>query len=175
MSDRELIVYACPVGELNEQIEAYFRKSREICGANSAQNYMPHCSLTGFFKDSETAIDSDIAILNRLLKLSEISIKITGMTFKPHWHGLEIDAPELRKIIADFIAESRAIADPKNLRSKDWLHLSFAYNFEPEHYERLKKIALDLIDFNAPVQWEIRFYQRYGDGSWTCHKAWKVC
>lgn len=175
MSDRELIVYACPVGELNDQIEAYFRKSREVCGANSAHNYMPHCSLTGFFKDSETAISSHVEILDRLLKLSEISIKITGMTFKEHWHGLEIDAPKLKTIIADCIAKSREIADPKNLRSKDWLHLSFAYDFEPEQCERLKQIALDSIDIDAPVQWEIRFYQRHGDGSWTCHRAWKVC
>jgi ubiquitin-associated SH3 domain-containing protein len=72
MSDRELIVYACPVGELNEKIEAYFRKTRDVCGANSAHNYMPHCSLTGFFQDSETAISSDVEILNRLLKISEI-------------------------------------------------------------------------------------------------------
>ena len=97
------------------------------------------------------------------------------MTFKEHWHGLEIDAPELKTIIADFIAKSQEIADPKNLRSKDWLHLSFAYNFEAGHHETLKQIALDSIDINAPVQWEIRFYQRHGDGSWTCHRAWKVC
>lgn len=174
MSDQELIVYACPVGELNEKIEAYFRKTRDVCGANSAHNYMPHCSLTGFFQDSETAISSDVEILNRLLKLSGISIKITGMTFKEHWHGLEIHAPELKTTIADFIAESQAISDPKNLRSKDWLHLSFAYNFEAGNYEILKKIALDSIDINAPVQWEIRFYQRHEDGSWTCHQSWTV-
>ncbi|MGC9527394.1 MAG: hypothetical protein ACP5D7_17820 [Limnospira sp.] len=174
MSDQELIVYACPVGELNDKIEAYFRKSRDVCGANLAHNYMPHCSLTGFFQDSEMEIFPHIKILDLLLKLSEISIKITGMTFKENWHGLEIQAPELKQLIANFISESRAIANPKNLRSKEWLHLSFAYNFEAENHDKLKQIALDLIDINAPVQWEIRFYQRHEDGSWRCHQSWQV-
>ena len=45
----KLIVYACPVGELAEQLETYFSKSRLACGPNQAHQYMPHCTLTGFF------------------------------------------------------------------------------------------------------------------------------
>ncbi|MEO0802793.1 MAG: hypothetical protein AAFY57_11025 [Cyanobacteria bacterium J06642_2] len=48
---RELILYACPVGSLVEQLDCYFQKSLQLCGHNTAHLYMPHCTLTGFFHD----------------------------------------------------------------------------------------------------------------------------
>jgi hypothetical protein len=35
----KFIIYACPVGELKEQLEDYFHKSLNLCGKNTAHNY----------------------------------------------------------------------------------------------------------------------------------------
>lgn len=56
--------------------------------------------------------------------------------------------------------------------SKEWLHLSFAYGFPPAQNEALQQLAREIIDPHAPVQWELRFYERPADQRWTCHGRW---
>ncbi len=56
--------------------------------------------------------------------------------------------------------------------SKDWLHLSFAYGFPPAQHEALQQLVRETIDPHAPVQWELRFYERPADQRWTCHGRW---
>ncbi len=46
MSLSQFIVYACPQGELAEQIQDFYQESLDLCGFNAAHNYMPHCTLT---------------------------------------------------------------------------------------------------------------------------------
>ena len=61
----KFIVYACPVGELNKQIERYLYQSSELYGANSAHKYMPHCTLTGFFNTELYSIPIYIEALDK--------------------------------------------------------------------------------------------------------------
>lgn len=171
----QFIIYACPVGELNSQIETYFTKSRQLCGANSAHKYMPHCTLTGFFTEDD-AIPSYIQALDAAYNSAKdkvaLDVAIAKLHFAKDWHGLELQAEGLKQLIHNF-----ATCDPtrqEKLRLKDWLHLSLAYGFNPEHREQLQNLAIEAIDLQAGVNWELRFYQKNPDWTWQCLKSWNI-
>ena len=179
MSRTSLIVYACPVGPLATQIEAYLQQSQQNYGPNSAHAYMPHCTLTGFFCDKESAIPHYIHVLNHILSndLSDIpspSITIQQMAFQPNWHGLILGAEWLKQLIVSFAQQADSATCTEPLRLKDWLHLSLAYDFSPADAPALQQMATELIDITAPVSWELRFYQRANNCEWTCHKSWPL-
>lgn len=120
----QLILYACPVGPLAQQIDAYLDKSKRLCGANAAHAYMPHCTLTGFFVDSGCAewavsdaelekasqtIAYYIDALEKVLTDYKQSLKnnlapaepapkiqIEQLMFRPDWHGLPLRADWLK-------------------------------------------------------------------------------
>lgn len=198
----QLILYACPVGPLAEHIEAYLDESKRLCGANAAHAYMPHCTLTGFFVDSgcaegdasgaeiansSQAITYYIDALEKVLKDYKQSLKndlspaglapkiqIEQLMFRPDWHGLSLKADWLKQLVATFSAQTHSPTLQAPLRLKDWLHLSLAYDFQPEHAPMLKQLADELIDISAEVTWELRFYQRSHNNTWRCHRAWPL-
>jgi hypothetical protein len=174
----ELIVYACPVGQLADQLEVYFEKSLAVCGANSAHDYMPHCTLTGFFKDEACTISLyEQAIANAITQLQPCPspvISVTQMIFRPTWHGLELQSEWLKQLMVRFAAIAHSPTRSEALRLKDWLHLSLAYNFQPQQAEALSNLAQQLINPQASVQWELRFYQQCSDRTWICHQIWRL-
>ena len=50
MTERELILYACPIGPLADDLDAYFSQVTARFGPTTAQTYPVHCTLTGFFR-----------------------------------------------------------------------------------------------------------------------------
>lgn len=172
------IVYACPTGELAEQLDRYFQQSLAVCGANAAHHYMPHCTLTGFFQDEETAIPLYMQALDRALSQAQPCptpvITIQQLTFHPDWHGLELQSDWLKTMIATFATLAASPTRRNALRLKDWLHLSLAYEFQPEQSESLRRLAQEHINVQVSVQWELRFYQRHADRRWTCHQSWQL-
>lgn len=178
----QLILYACPIGPLAEQLETYFEKSQQICGPNAAHAYMPHCTLTGFFNDEESAIALYTDTLDTLLsqycdRIPRPAVVIKQLTFRPDWHGLELEADWLKQLAADFAIAASTCPEStrtESLRLKDWLHLSLAYEFNPTHEISLKHLADELIDIAAPVDWELRFYQRSPNNNWHCHSSQRL-
>ncbi|MEL6382704.1 MAG: hypothetical protein AAFQ89_09560 [Cyanobacteria bacterium J06626_18] len=175
----KFIVYACPVGELASQLETYFEKSRLMCGPNSAHNYMPHCTLTGFFEEHVSTVPNYAQKLERSYKRLRRSqphpaIAVKDLAFRSDWHGLELSSDWLKKVIVDFACTARSPTRSSPLRLKEWLHLSLAYDFQTDQIETLQALAIDLVDPQAPVQWELRFYQRNPDNSWVCHQKVKL-
>ena len=173
----QLIVYACPVGDLNSQLEDYFSKSLRLYGANKAHKYMPHCTLTGFFSDDLSSIPIYIQALEKAYTEARnnnlsLDIKIKQLTFSDNWHGLELQAEELKNLIANFAKIENSATRQEKLRLKDWLHLSLAYDFNPKHGKNLKQLAREIIDIKADVSWELRLYQKHPDWTWKCLHSW---
>lgn len=175
----QLIIYACPVGELATQLDRYFAASRNACGRNAAHRYMPHCSLTGFFRDQPSAVEVYVeAIAQSLTAQFAVAphplITISGMAFRPEWHGLELQSDWLHQLMSHIAQRASSPTRPEPLRLKSWLHLSLAYAFLPEHDQTLMQLAQAQINPAASVDWELRLYQRHGDQAWTCHQSWPL-
>jgi ubiquitin-associated SH3 domain-containing protein len=172
----ELIVYACPSGELAQQLEDYFEQSQRLVGKNTAHSYMPHCTLTGFFHDIETAIPLYLQALDQTFIQAQPYphpvVTITQMTFRSDWHGLELQSDWLQQRMTDFAKLAQSPTRSEDLRLKIWLHLSLAYEFQSEQADELAQLARQLINPKASVEWEVRFYQRYPDRTWSCHQSW---
>lgn len=172
----QFIVYACPIGELAQQLEDYFEQSQLICGKNAAHNYMPHCTLTGFFQDSEASVPIYLQALDHTLTQAQPyprpAITVTQMSFRPDWHGLELRSDWLKQQIANFANLAQSPTRSENLRLKTWFHLSLAYEFQPKQSDKLTQLAQQFINPEASVEWEVRFYQRYPDRTWNCHQSW---
>jgi len=173
------ILYACPVGELATQLDTYFAESERCCGRNAAHNYMPHCTLTGFFQDEVAAVEGYVEAvakaLNEQRAIAPPTIAIQHMAFRPDWHGLELRSPWLQHFTTQFSQLAHSPTRPEPLRLKTWLHLSLAYEFDPNHAETLQQLAQKYVNPQAPVLWEIRFYQRHADWKWTCCGVWPLC
>ncbi len=175
----QFIIYACPVGELNNQLEIYFTKSLQLYGENTAHKYMSHCTLTGFFSDNCSSIPVYLEALDRAYKKAKhnnlsLDIEIKQITFSGNWHGLELQADGLKELIVNFTQIANSPTRTEEIRLKDWLHLSLAYDFDERNGEKLKFLATELIDLNSNVNWELRFYQKNPDWSWKCLKSWKI-
>ena len=173
----EYIVYACPVGPLATQIARYMEASRDACGPNAAHRYLPHCTLIGFFHDEPGAAGRYVAALAQALQCALPSqppqaLRVVGLELSPDFHGLLLDGPWLKELVADFAQRALSTTRRDALRLKGWLHLSLAYEFPPEHHETLAGLARDLVDATADVRWQLRLYERHADGTWTCHAGW---
>ena len=165
----QFILYACPTGELGQQLETYFEKSLAQCGPNTAHQYMPHCTLTGFFEDDLQKANHYVEALKQslseqLLFCPNPVAEVTQMSFQNDWHGLELEAPWFQKLAKTF---STLAPSPTPLRLKTWLHVSLAYGFGSTHADALRQLALNIVNPKASVTWAIRLYQRQPD--WYCH------
>lgn len=175
----QFIIYACPVGELADQLDRYFAASLNTCGRNAAHNYMPHCSLTGFFWDELEAVELyreaiAKALTTQFTVAPNPQITISDMTFRPDWHGLELQSDWLPPLMAQVARFASSPTRTEPLRLKNWLHLSLAYEFLQEHAQTLTQLAREQINPQAAVDWELRLYQRHLDHQWTCHQAWPL-
>lgn len=170
------IVYACPTGPLAEQVQHFFDQSRAVFGPNPAHQYPPHCTLVSFFEDTVSSVPLYTRALlrayNRVLRSQpRPAIVVKGFSFRPDWHGLELEAPWLQRLMVDFACTVASPTRRGPLRLKSWLHLSLAYEFPPEQAKNLSRLALQLVDPAAPVGWELRYYQRGQNRQWTCHQV----
>ncbi|MGK7905819.1 MAG: hypothetical protein AB4040_01120 [Synechococcus sp.] len=175
---RELIVYACPLGDLGDRLERYFQQSRHSCGPNLAHRYMPHCTLTGFFHDEGRSIPFYIDALDRALqaisKLGTPEIAVTGAISQPDFHYLTVESNWLKQLMFEFVHHATSATRLDALRLKDCLHVSLAYGFVPSEHYKLQAIAVDCIDWQVPTQWQLRLHERRTDNHWLCYRSWDL-
>jgi len=109
----KLILYACPQGNLGEQVERFFEESRGRFGANAAHDYMPHCSLTGFFDGDSGLIAQHAEILGEWFEHDGSGcpapcIEVLGFGHHSDWHGLELRSPWLLDRMHELTRKSAA-------------------------------------------------------------------
>jgi ubiquitin-associated SH3 domain-containing protein len=179
MAPTDLIVYACPIGPLSAQIEAFYAASLAQCGPNSAHAYPPHITLTGFFHDEPAAVPRYVSALGaaheRAIANGPAEITISDLLLRPDFLAFTLVSPWLEALAADFAA---SVAEPLTrqdaIRLKNWLHLSLAYGYAEQQFLPLKALVEQHIDRSAPVAWELRFYERQPNTVWVCHGAWSL-
>ncbi|MDX1932486.1 MAG: hypothetical protein SFU56_07760 [Capsulimonadales bacterium] len=168
----QLIVYACPTGSLSERIEEYYARTERDFGRNKAHDYMPHITLTGFFRDDAAAIPRYVPALERAvfdLPSEPVVVTITGMLLLPDFIGLTIEAEDLRERIAGFSRLAVSPTRTEAIRLKDNLHVSLAYGFPETQFDALSGLATAMVDPTQPVAWDLRFYERRPGNEWLCH------
>jgi hypothetical protein len=168
----ELILYACPMGELAIEVDRFLAVSRERCGPNAAHLYPPHITLTGFFHDEAQALPLYVSAL-REAHLAAVPAPPMAITVAKlmtgSFVGLMIMSPWLEAVTAGFAARAASPSRREPLRVKRNLHLSLAYEFAPKHQSILGMLARALVHPDAPVGWELRLYERCPDRSWVTH------
>ena len=176
---RELIVYACPTGPLAQQLSTYQIRAKQEIGANAAHRYMPHCSLTGFFHDQTHAIPLYVKALEESYQRSRSTqpqplFQIPQILFRPDFHGLILKSNWIQHLIYSFADGVDSPTRSDDLRLKEGLHLSLAYDFLAAQHESLVQLAAEIIDIHAPVGWDLCLYERHEDGTWICHRSWTL-
>jgi hypothetical protein len=175
----ELILYACPIGPLAEQLETFFARSLKQIGPNTAHRYMPHCTLTGFFHDSRESIPTYTEALDAALAAARPSmprppLRITAMVLSDMFKYLKIESDWMIRLVSAFAAGVHSPTRTDELRLKSWLHLSLAYDHAPEHELLLNDLAQRCINPAAQADWELRFYERLPADQWTLHASWRL-
>jgi hypothetical protein len=160
----ELILYATPSGPLGDALDNLFRQVAER-GPTTAQDFPPHCTLTGFFRRDHADIPRIAAEVDHATATTTTgAVDIVALHREPDWVGLELASDWLHDLTARFVDAHVVGANDDPLRPKDWLHLSIGYGVD-DLGAAMK--ATDGLDLTLPVGWEISLWQRHPDGSWS--------
>jgi ubiquitin-associated SH3 domain-containing protein len=175
----ELIIYACPTGPLADGLDIFFERSRVEIGPNTAHRYMPHCTLTGFFHDVPSSVPIYAKALEAALHRASPSrpkraLRITAMVLSDMFKYLKIESEWLLAMIADFAANVHSPSRTDDLRLKNWLHLSLAYDHSSLQEHDLNVLARKLVDPHAAAGWELRLYERLPGDRWVLHACWTL-
>ncbi len=171
---RQLIVYATPTGPLAEQVGRYFDAAAGL-GATQAQTYPPHCTLTGFFwrrpEDLPRIVSEFATVTASTTHVAPLgSVEVVQLRCDDGWVGLELSSPWLIDFTSQFANMHHLGEGDDALRRKTWLHLSLAYGLESStDIEPYQRLANDLIDVSAAVEWQVGLFERHPDGSWSQH------
>lgn len=166
MSERELILYAWPMGPLADAAQRYFDEATDRLGPTIAQSYPVHCTLTGFFRRADHRVGEVLAALGSAVDAfgepDDVAVERLGT--RDGWVGLELRSRQLLEIIETVTTTDRPEHGEDALRPKDWLHVSLAYGVaDLQPYEAL---AHEIIDPSLPATWCVGFWERLPDGNW---------
>lgn len=167
MSTAELILYATPGGPLGDALDKLFEQIADR-GATTAQDYPPHCTLTGFFHRDPADIPRITAEVDHAMatvgRRPIDAVDIVALHRRSDWVGLELASDWLHDLTARFVDSHVVGAHDDAIRPKDWLHLSIGYGIDDLGAATTAAVGLDL---TLPVDWEITLWQRHPEGSWS--------
>lgn len=160
-ASRELILYATPTGPLAQCCSAYFEWAGNA--PTAAQEYPPHCTLTGFFRRggprADTLIERTKAIVAAAGPVPDDAVEVVSLLTTDEWVGLELRSPWMLALAAEVAGADQPVGAEDALRLKDWLHLSLAYGIEDlsDHATR----ARGSVDIELAVGWEVALWERH--------------
>lgn len=172
-AERELILYATPVGPLADAVDHYFETVAEELMPTTAQTYPPHCTLTGFFHRDDDGARVAIEEIGRAVAdagpVPAGAVEIVALHGQEEWVGLELRAPWLQALTRRIAADHRPGPGQDALRVKRWLHLSLAYGIDD--LAPHARLAETTVDPGLGVVWEVSLWERRRDGSWIRHEV----
>ncbi len=172
----ELILYATPIGPLADQCRRYFDRLRSDGLATTAQTYPPHCTLTGFFHRLGDRVAATVAEIDGALAAADVApdgtfpdgeVVVEELVTDDGWVGLRLTSPRLVELAAALASAHRPRPDEDELRIKDWLHLSLAY--DTPDLRAHAALAVEVVDPAADVRWQVGLWERRPDGGWERH------
>ncbi|XP_042237584.1 protein UBASH3A homolog isoform X1 [Homarus americanus] len=108
---REYVVYMCPTGPLQEQIQNFWEESLQKCGWNGAHNLVPHITLCSFFKSGDENCEGLVAALKEVVHsiMPSLPSSLTlDKYISPNYMGLFLNdqqADILKKLAVTYVKE----------------------------------------------------------------------
>ncbi|XP_045594027.1 ecdysteroid-phosphate phosphatase isoform X2 [Procambarus clarkii] len=108
---REYVVYMCPTGPLQEQIQNFWEESLQKCGWNGAHNLVPHITLCSFFKSGDENCEALVSALKDVVHsiMPSLPSSLTlDKYISPNYMGLFLNdqqADVLKKLAVTYIKE----------------------------------------------------------------------
>lgn len=158
---RQYVLYACPTGELAEQLMRFWSESKELIW-NGAHNYVPHITLVSFFKAPDESTEELVNALESIVNQDELSDNIELETYvSPNFMGLfvkEVNTEWLKNIAICYANKLSSLGISAEPQVKS-LHLTLAYQFPSNLYQQLR-LMVEKLTLVCPTNWELRLYSR---------------
>ncbi|XP_017892863.1 protein UBASH3A homolog isoform X2 [Ceratina calcarata] len=158
---RQYVLYACPTGELAEQLVRFWSESKELIW-NGAHNYIPHITLVSFFKAPDESTEELVNTLETVINQMKLPDNIELETYiSPNFMGLFVkqgDTEWLKHIAIRYTNKLSSLGISAEPQIKS-LHLTLAYQFPSHLYQQLR-LMVEKLTLTCPTNWELRLYSR---------------
>ena len=160
-TQRQYVLYACPMGALAEQLVRFWSESKELIW-NGAHNYVPHITLVSFFNAPDESSEELVNALENIVNQDELPGHVELETYvSPNFMGLfvkETDSEWLKNIAIRYVNKLTSLGISAEPQVKS-LHLTLVYQFPSNLYQQLRLMAEKLTP-TIPANWELRLYSR---------------
>jgi len=173
---REYLLYLCPTDSLQYQLQTFCSKSHAECGRNGAHDFIPHVTLSTFFKVPDDDVGSIIELMEKVIKNERLTIPedLELETYvSPNFMGFFLgqdSAKAIKALTATFVKELASRDISADVYNQD-LHMTLAYNFGANQYSTLETLVNN-INPDMRSNWQFRLYSR--DVRLSGRKVYKV-
>lgn len=157
---REYILYLCPTGPLAEKLAKFWLESRDL-EWNKAHNYLPHITLTRFFKVPDKLAEQVSTALESLVAPESPESIDFDTYISPNFMGLFVEdkqAKWLDTVAVGLVNKLSSLGIPAEAHT-DSLHISLAYQFSSSLFQPLRSMV-ERLGSNSTSNWELRLYSR---------------
>ncbi|XP_043265006.1 protein UBASH3A homolog isoform X1 [Colletes gigas] len=162
-TQRQYVLYACPMGALAEQLMQFWSESKELIW-NGAHDYMPHVTLVSFFNAPDECTEELVNALESIVNQEALPDHIELETYvSPNFMGFfveEANAEWLKNIAIRYVNKLTSLgisAEPPQVKKS--LHLTLVYQFPSNLYQQLR-LMVEKLTLSSPANWELRLYSR---------------
>ncbi|EFX80352.1 hypothetical protein DAPPUDRAFT_318481 [Daphnia pulex] len=161
---REYLLYLCPAGYLQSQLQEFWARSVRECGRNGAHEFLPHVTLVPPFKVPDSSVPSIVSLLERITEhenhpIPELRLE-TYISQNFMGFFLNQDSAEVIKVMAFRFARELAQINVAAEAHTQALHLTLAYNFPSGQFSTLEYLVRALNPNNGYSHWQLRLYSR---------------
>lgn len=156
----ELIVYASPTGAFADACLRFWSDLADAGASTTAQDFPPHCTLTGFFHRSPEGVEQ---VVDDLAASAPDHLCVTAWRLQSigNWVGVTLWSPDIARATRRFVDRHVVEESGDSLRPKSWFHLSLAYGHGFDvaaHRARADELFVGV----TPKTWTLDLWSRRG-------------